>query len=258
MSSVLSNCDAKQRRVQSMVRSWSGQGAIEINVAIVGSLGVGKSALTVKYITKRFISEYDPDLEDIYSKNEAIDQKDVVLNLMDTCDMPDKEPERYLSWGDAFLVVYSITNRKSFDMAQNYLEGIHQRLSSSSSSSSWDTPTILVGNKVDMERYRQVSKAEGSALASHFDSAFFETTAAEDYDCVARVFHEVIREVLREHERSMPLRPLFISEDRSNYNQRNLKHHVTFQKDQNLQEKNSKFKFFNRGKGFKAIFQSAT
>ncbi|KAL5003927.1 hypothetical protein ScPMuIL_017383 [Solemya velum] len=34
----------------------------EYNLALVGALGVGKSALTVKYITRRFIMEYDPDI----------------------------------------------------------------------------------------------------------------------------------------------------------------------------------------------------
>lgn len=248
------NLSVTNRRTQAMIRSWSGQAPIEVNVAIVGALGVGKSAITVKYITRRFIGEYDPDLEDTYCKNEIIDQKEIVLRLMDTHDKAGKDPDRYLKWADAFLVVYSITNRPSFELAHSYLEGIsqHQRLASN-----FDTPTILVGNKVDMERYRQVSKAEGSALATHYDSAFFEATAAEEYESVERIFHEMIREVLREQERCMPLRPLFISEDRSG--SRSLR---TFARKEPLgnspvlQEKNSRFKFFNKGKGFKAIFQS--
>ena len=33
----------------------------EVYIALVGSLGVGKSALMVKYITKRFIGEYSSE-----------------------------------------------------------------------------------------------------------------------------------------------------------------------------------------------------
>lgn len=103
---------------------------------------------------------------------------------------------------------------------------------------------------------RQVSKAEGSALATHYDSAFFETSAAEEYECVERVFHEMIREVLREQERCMPLRPLFISEDRSGMRSLRTSNRKEPIGNPVLQEKNSRFKFFNKGKGFKAIFQS--
>ena len=34
----------------------------EVNLALVGPLGCGKSALAVRYITKRYIGEYDPKL----------------------------------------------------------------------------------------------------------------------------------------------------------------------------------------------------
>ncbi|KAM5242006.1 ras-like protein family member 12 isoform 3-T4 [Hipposideros larvatus] len=35
---------------------------LEVNLAILGRRGAGKSALTVKFLTRRFISEYDPNL----------------------------------------------------------------------------------------------------------------------------------------------------------------------------------------------------
>jgi len=34
----------------------------EVNVVLLGKQNVGKSALIVKYLTKRFICEYDPFL----------------------------------------------------------------------------------------------------------------------------------------------------------------------------------------------------
>lgn len=34
----------------------------EVNVVLLGKQSVGKSALVVKYLTKRFICEYDPFL----------------------------------------------------------------------------------------------------------------------------------------------------------------------------------------------------
>jgi GTP-binding protein EngB required for normal cell division len=39
----------------------------EVNVVLLGKQNVGKSALVVKYLTKRFICEYDPFLGMYYS-----------------------------------------------------------------------------------------------------------------------------------------------------------------------------------------------
>ncbi|XP_059362595.1 ras-like protein family member 12 isoform X2 [Carassius carassius] len=181
----------------------------ESNIVILGAMGSGKSALTVKFLTKRFISEYDPNL-DTYSTEEVVDQQPVLVKVMDTADQDGPvNCERYLSWANAFIVVYSIDNRTSFEACQQYLETVTLY----SKGLQPEAPVILLGNKVDMERYRQVSKADGVALALRFSCLFFEVSACLDFLSVQHVFHEAIREVRRETERS--IRPLFISEDKS-------------------------------------------
>uniref|UniRef100_U3K6B2 small monomeric GTPase n=1 Tax=Ficedula albicollis TaxID=59894 RepID=U3K6B2_FICAL len=211
----------------------------ECNVAILGCRGAGKSALTVKFLTKRFISEYDPNLEDTYSSEELVDQQPVLLKVMDTADqvrhwggddqlghgwtmtglqLSHSSPaqdgpgncERYLCWASAFLVVYSIDSRQSFEGCQRYLEvlalhaqGCQRRC-----------PVLLLGNKLDMEQYRQVLSAEGMSLASRFGCLFHEVSACQDFSRVQHVFHEAVREVRRQAECNPPLRPLFISEER--------------------------------------------
>uniref|UniRef100_A0A4W5PWR4 Ras-like protein family member 12 n=1 Tax=Hucho hucho TaxID=62062 RepID=A0A4W5PWR4_9TELE len=186
-------------------------GQPEVNVVVLGVMGSGKSALTVKFLTKRFISEYDPNLEDTYSSEEMVDQQPVVVKIMDTADQDGPvNCERYLSWASAFLVVYSIDNRQSFEGCQQYLEAVTVHTKALQP----ETPIILLGNKLDMERYRQVSKSDGSALASRFGCLFFEVSACLDFLSVQRVFHEAVREARQAGvKRSPPLRPLYISED---------------------------------------------
>ena len=60
--------------------------------------------------------------------------------------------ERYLTWANAFLVVYSIDNRLSFEGCQQYLQTITLHTKALQPY----TPIILLGNKLDMERYRWV------------------------------------------------------------------------------------------------------
>ncbi|KAM9181480.1 ras-like protein family member 12 isoform 1-T2 [Mergus octosetaceus] len=183
----------------------------ECNVAILGCRGAGKSALTVKFLTKRFISEYDPNLEDTYTSEELVDQQPVLLKVMDTADQDGPgNCERYLCWANAFLVVYSIDDRESFEGCRRYLDVLarHAR------GCQHESPVLLLGNKLDMEQYRQVTKAEGTTLASKFGCLFYEVSACQDFAAVQHVFHEAVREVRREAERSLPLRPLFIAEER--------------------------------------------
>ncbi|XP_067999582.1 ras-like protein family member 12 isoform X3 [Melanerpes formicivorus] len=187
----------------------------ECNVAILGCRGAGKSALTVKFLTKRFISEYDPNLEDTYTSEELVDQQPVLMKVMDTADQDGPgNCERYLRWASAFLVVYSIDDRKSFEGCQQYLEvlALHAR------GCQRRCPVLLLGNKLDMEQYRQVPAAEGMSLASRFGCLFYEVSACQDFAGVQQVFHEAVREVRRREvrrqaERSQPLRPLFITEE---------------------------------------------
>ncbi|TRY83708.1 hypothetical protein DNTS_018514 [Danionella cerebrum] len=182
----------------------------EVNIVILGGRGSGKSALTVKFLTKRFISEYDPSLEDTYTSEEVVDQQPVLVKVMDTADQDGPmNCERYLSWANAFIVVYSINSRHSFELCLQYL----QTLSIYFKGLQPEAPVILLGNKLDMERYRQVSKADGAALALRFGCQFFEVSACLDFLSVKHIFHEAVREVRRETERS--IRPLFISEDKS-------------------------------------------
>ncbi|XP_061101650.1 ras-like protein family member 12 isoform X1 [Conger conger] len=187
------------------------RGHAECNIAVLGITGSGKSALTVKFLTKRFISEYDPNLEDTYTSEEIVDQQPVLVKLMDTADQDGPvNCERYVTWATVFLVVYSIDNRQSFEGCQQYLEAVtlHTR-------GIQPKPVlILVGNKLDMERYRQVSKSDGVDLASRYSCLFFEVSACLDFASVQNMFHTAVREARREAERALPIRPLFISEDR--------------------------------------------
>uniref|UniRef100_A0A3Q3J7R8 small monomeric GTPase n=2 Tax=Monopterus albus TaxID=43700 RepID=A0A3Q3J7R8_MONAL len=184
----------------------------ECNLVLLGVMGVGKSALAVKFLTKRFISEYDPHLEDIYSSEETVDQQSVTVRLMDTCDQEGPvNSERYLLWANAFLVVYSIDNTESFKGSQLYL----QTLALHSKTFKPQSPIILLGNKLDMDRYRQVSRCDGEALASRFGCLFFEVSACFDFLSVQHVFYEAVRRARCGGERSRLVPAVCVSEDKA-------------------------------------------
>ena len=116
------------------------------------------------------------------------------------------------------MIVYSITDRSSFDKARDYMTVVAEHLKAFSR----DCPLALVGNKIDLERYRVISKADGQTLAGEFEATFYECTAAEEFEFVENIFHGVIHAIQRERgERSLTFSPLYISEEKYNAAQRN-------------------------------------
>ncbi|GFN80620.1 ras-like protein family member 12 [Plakobranchus ocellatus] len=149
------------------------------------------------------------DAEGTYTKHEDWDGQDVTVHVMDTCDKEDSDPGRYLKWADAFLVVYSITSSQSFQIAREYMESISMYLKAQGR----ECPVALVGNKIDLERYRQVNKSEGASLATEFETVFYETTAAEEYELLERVFQRIIQEAHFDKYGHI-LQSIFVADDR--------------------------------------------
>lgn len=78
-----------------------------------------------------------------------------------------------LQWADGLLLVYSITDRNSF----NFVRKAKEALAVADPEAAM--PLALVGNKADMVHLRQVSGEEGEILAKDFECWFSEITAAE-------------------------------------------------------------------------------
>lgn len=88
----------------------------EVKLAIFGRAGVGKSAIVVRFLTKRFIWEYDPTLESTYRHQATIDDEVVSMEILDTAGQEDTiQREGHMRWGEGFVLVYDITDRGSFE-----------------------------------------------------------------------------------------------------------------------------------------------
>lgn len=53
-------------------------------IVLLGGGGVGKSALTVSFVQGFFLDVYDPTIEDSYRKQVSVDDKVVLIDLLDT------------------------------------------------------------------------------------------------------------------------------------------------------------------------------
>ena len=53
-------------------------------MVVVGDGGVGKSALTIQFFQKLFVTDYDPTIEDSYIQHCQVDNEWCVLDVLDT------------------------------------------------------------------------------------------------------------------------------------------------------------------------------
>jgi len=164
---------------------------LEYKIAVCGSGGTGKSAITVQLVSSHFIDTYDPTLEDAYRLQMSVDNNTVILDILDTAGQEEYSAlrESYMRTGQGFIIVYSVVDRLSFEEASKFYHQIVRVKEDLPR-----VPLVLVGNKIDLGNDRQVTTEEGKALATQFAAAFIETSAKNRVNIV-ETFEEMVREI---------------------------------------------------------------
>ncbi|ELR12813.1 RAS protein [Acanthamoeba castellanii str. Neff] len=166
----------------------------EYKIVVVGTGGVGKSALTIQLINHHFMDDYDPTIEDSYRMQVAVDGVTCLLDILDTAGQEEFSAMRdqYMRGGQGFICVYSITHRSSFEELATFREQILRVKEES------DVPMVLVGNKCDLENARVVATSEGQDLARSFGCHFLESSAKARIN-VEQCFFDLVREIRKRH-----------------------------------------------------------
>jgi small GTP-binding protein len=140
---------------------------------IVGSSGVGKTAILNRLVEDSFTDE---SLATIGVEFEStvlmVDGQKVKLQIWDTAGQ-----ERFRSIAKAYyrnavgvIVVYDLTDRKSFDELTAWLTDIHALCDA-------NAVIQLIGNKSDLASERAVSVSEAESFAEHHRIQYLETSA---------------------------------------------------------------------------------
>ncbi|XP_029158847.1 uncharacterized protein LOC114931082 isoform X2 [Nylanderia fulva] len=127
-------------------------------VGMLGASEVGKTALTAQFTTSEYICAYDASLDEEYGQKSVSVMLDGQETELEIIDHPAAEMsvETFCSTynPDVYVVVYSVVDRRSFKAAEEMLLYLWKSDYMASHG------VILVGNKVDLERKREVPSVD--------------------------------------------------------------------------------------------------
>ncbi|CAB1096220.1 unnamed protein product [Ectocarpus sp. 6 AP-2014] len=141
---------------------------------IIGNTAVGKSAILLQFTERQFRDAHDMTIGvEFGAKDVSIGDAQVKLEIWDTAGQESflSITRSYYRGTDGCLLVFDITDRKSFEALPRWLD--EARMNSANP----DLSVMLIANKADLAEKRCVTTEEGQAFADKHGLLFMEMSA---------------------------------------------------------------------------------
>uniref|UniRef100_A0A8D0LBC9 Calcium release activated channel regulator 2A n=1 Tax=Sphenodon punctatus TaxID=8508 RepID=A0A8D0LBC9_SPHPU len=163
-------------------------------IVFVGNSSVGKTSFLKRFCEERFTPGTAATVGIDYSvKTVTVENSQVALQLWDTAGQ-----ERYRSItkqffrkADGVIVMYDITAKDTFTAVKQWLMSIEEATGE-------NIPVLLLGNKTDIEKEREVPCGLGEQLAKNYSLIFYECSAYSGHNANESVLH--LARILKEQE----------------------------------------------------------
>jgi small GTP-binding protein len=145
----------------------------ELKLVLIGNTNVGKTSIVKTAITGSFTGASTSTLGASYStKTVQVGSCNVRLQMWDTAGQEKYRGMTPMYYHNAHvaLVVYSVTERETFDAVDGWLKSLKDNADS-------DIIIFIIGNKTDLTEQRQVTTDEGSDKAQRSGAEFAEVSA---------------------------------------------------------------------------------
>ncbi|KAL6998171.1 Ras-related protein RABC2a [Sarracenia purpurea var. burkii] len=165
---------------------------LSFKILLIGDSGVGKSSLLVSFISSS-AKDLAPTIGvDFKIKLLAVGGKRLKLTIWDTAGQERFRTltSSYYRGAQGIILVYDVTRRETFtNLSDVWAKEVDLY------STSKDCVKMLVGNKVDKESERAVSREEGIALAKDYGCLFLECSA-KTRENVEQCFEELALKIM--------------------------------------------------------------
>ena len=164
----------------------------KFNISILGESSVGKTSMVKNLKGVEFDSNQISTVGvDDFTDDVEFENRRYKYKIFDTAGQ-----ERYkgiststIQQADGFLIVFSVTNKRSFELVDNWINSINEII---------DIKTkilILAGNKADIDPdNREVSKEEAEKYAKSKNIPYFETSAKSGFN-IKEIFNRLYEDI---------------------------------------------------------------
>ena len=154
-------------------------------IIFIGDISVGKTSIINVLTGYKFNDEYEASIGvDFFSKTIKYKGKTIKLQIWDSAGQEKFRSliPNYIRGSSLVFIVYDITNRKSFENLQSWIDFVNNIENSN---------IVILANKIDLENQRQVQTEEGQKFCTEKNYDFFEVSAKEDNNLNNMLFNSV-------------------------------------------------------------------
>jgi len=160
-------------------------------ILVLGSPGVGKSAIVTRFMDDVFYDFYNPSLQNSFKKIINFNNETLELEIVDLEGQSEHTIISYsrFSYGiSGYVLCYSIENGQSFEL----INIINNKLNCNFGR--YDIPRILIANKSDLNNRREITIDAGKKLAKEINCPFIECSA-RNRENIDRLIHTILVEI---------------------------------------------------------------
>jgi small GTP-binding protein len=164
-----------QRKLDKLQKVNIKSGEYAFKLILGGDGAVGKTSMVHRYVENEFETDYKSTIGTSIMKKECKFKelestvRFIIWDLAGQAQFK-RVRQSYLANAEAGILVYDVTNRSSFEnIDKNWYREVKK--------ASPNIVLILVGNKIDLESKRVVSRDEGEMLAQNLTLTYVETSA---------------------------------------------------------------------------------
>ncbi len=148
-----------------------------IKILTLGDTTVGKTSIVLQYTTQKYNTQILSTIGvDFKSKVINIDNNKVKMLIWDTAgeERFRNIASQYYNGADGALLIFDITKKSSFERIVYWINELSQKKNIN------ELGLLLVGNKIDLEKERQVQKEEAERFAKENNLKYYEVSAAKN------------------------------------------------------------------------------
>ena len=161
-------------------------------ILILGDARVGKTSILLRYIDNKFETDSLSTLGvDVKYKYVTLNNKKIRMNIWDTAgqDRFKTIAKNYFKGANAVIFVFDVNHK-------NTIEKIKFWINSVKDNSSNDIIEVIVGNKIDIEGKREVTKEQMQSLGQDVNIETFETSAKTG-EGINEVFNYLVTNLIK-------------------------------------------------------------